>query len=302
MNILMTGGTGMIGRALTRSLIDDSHEVTILTRNPSNRAGIPAEAKLVWWDGKTTEGWKESIEQADAVVHLAGESIAEGRWTDERKRKIHDSRVLTGQALVKAIQETDNKPRVLVQSSAIGYYGPHGDEALDENSEPGNDYLAQLCVQWEAATAPVEELGVRRAIARTGIVLSMDGGALPRIVLPFKFFGGGKIGSGKQWWSWIHLVDQVHALRFLLEQEDASGPFNLTAPNPVPNREFASAVGSAMGRPSLLPVPSQALSTLFGEMSTVLLDGQRVMPEHLLELGFTFEYPELSQALGEILS
>ena len=241
------------------------------------------------------------MEEMDAVVHLAGESIADGRWSDERKQRIRDSRIMSGQAIVEAIQDAERKPSVLVQSSAIGYYGPLEDQVVDESGQPGGDYLSKVCVDWEDSTTAVEEMGVRRPIARTGIVLSMDGGALPKIVLPFKLFAGGKIGSGKQWWSWIHIADQVRALRFLLENNEATGAFNLSAPNPVRNSEFAKTVGSVMGRPSLLPVPSPALSTLYGEMSTVLLDGQRAIPARLQAMGFTFDFPALEAALKDLL-
>ena len=302
MHVLMTGGTGVIGQELTKSLLADGHEVTILTRNPDRKSGVPAGARLLWWDAKTTEGWADVVESTDAVVHLAGESLADGRWSDERKKRIRDSRVMSGQALVKGIEQATNRPQVLIQSSAVGYYGPHKDEIIDESGGAGSDFLAHICFEWEAATAPVERLGVRRAVARTGIVLSQDGGALPRILLPFKMFAGGKMGSGNQWWSWIHIADEVRALRFLIDQEAASGPFNLTAPNPMKNKDFAKTVGSVMGRPSLLPVPSPALSTALGEMSTVLLDGQRVVPGRLLELGFEFKYPELDVALKDLLS
>ena len=302
MHVLMTGGTGMIGRALAINLIEDGHEVSVLTRNPDKDTGAPVGVRLVRWDATATDGWADIVEDVDAVVHLAGESLADGRWSAARKTRIRDSRVLSGQALVKAIQEATNRPGVLVQSSAVGYYGPRKDEKIDENAGPGRDYLAHICFEWETATAPVGKLGVRRPIARTGIVLSKDGGALPRILLPFKFFAGGKIGSGNQWWSWIHIADEVRALRFLIDHAKASGPFNLSAPNPVTNKEFSATVGSAMGKPSRLPVPSPALSTLFGEMSTVLLDGQRVIPKRLQELGFTFEFPELDGALKDLLS
>ena len=212
MHVLMTGGTGMIGRALGRSLIEDGHELTVLTRNPDKKTDVPVEARLVKWDAKTTDGWAHIIEETDAVVHLAGESLADGRWSASRKQRIRDSRVLSGLALVKAIQEATKRPDVLVQSSAVGYYGSREDQEIDESVKAQVRLpCPSLSVEWETATAAVEQLGVRRPIARTGIVLSMDGGALPRILLPFKFFAGGKMGSGKQWWSWIHIADEVRA-------------------------------------------------------------------------------------------
>ena len=302
MNILMSGGTGLLGQQLTRSLIEDGHDVTILTRNPDKSTSLPASARLVWWDAASTENWSDEMEAADVVVHLAGENLAEGRWTDERKRRIRESRVRSGQALASAIKQSQNPPAAFIQASAVGYYGPRKDGVIDESTGPGSDFLAHVCFEWEAATASVERMGVRRAIARTGIVLSQDEGALPRMLLPFKLYVGGKVGDGKQWWPWIHVEDEIRALRFLIEHDDASGPFNLTAPNPVTNQEFAKTLGSVMGKPSLLPVPSAALSLAFGEMSTVLLDGQRAVPSRLMECGFEFKYPNLEDALKDLLS
>jgi uncharacterized protein len=257
---------------------------------------------MVAWDAKTTEGWAGVVEDSDAVVHLAASNLAEGRWSEARKREILNSRVLSGEALVAAISEAKKRPKVFVQASAVGYYGPREDQEIDESAGPGSNFLAQVAFEWETSSAPVERLGVRRTVARTGIVLSTQGGALPRILLPFKFFAGGKIGSGDQWWPWIHIADEVRALRLLIDQADAAGPFNLTAPNPVTNKEFAHAVGSVMGRPSMFPVPGPVLGMAFGEMSTVLLDGQRAIPRRLQELGFAFEFPTLEGALKDLLS
>ena len=302
MHILMSGGTGLLGQRLTRYLIAEGHAVTILTRNPDKFNGVPAGARLAWWDAVSTDGWLDEMETADVVVHLAGTSLADGRWTDERKQLIRDSRVQSGLALVSAIKQSENRHAALIQASAVGYYGPRKDEVIDESNGPGSDFLAHVCFEWEAATAPVEKLGVRRAVARTGIVLSKDGGALPRMLLPFKMFAGGKIGSGNQWWPWIHVEDEIRALQFLIVNSDASGPFNLTAPNPVTNKEFAKTLGSVMGKPSVFPVPAPALGAAFGEMSTVLLDGQRAVPRHLTECGFEFKFPELEGALKDLLA
>lgn len=274
----------------------------MLTRSPDAATGVTPSIRYLGWDAESTEGWGDVVNEVDVIVHLAGENLAEGRWTDARKQRIRDSRVLSGHALRDAVEQADNKPGVLIQASAVGYYGPRKDEMVDESAGPGSDFLAQICFEWEAATASVEGLGVRRAIARTGIVLSPEGGALPRMLLPFKLFAGGKIGSGNQWWPWIHMDDEVRALRFLIDQEEATGPFNLAAPNPVKNKEFAKTLGTVMGRPSMFPVPSPALSAAFGEMSTVLLDGQRAIPKRLTELGFEFKYPELEEALKDLLS
>lgn len=301
MRALITGGTGLIGRALSQSLIDDGHEVLVLSRDANKREGLPSFVQVVQWDAQTTEGWGHLLNEVDVVVNLAGESLADGRWTDARKQRIVDSRINTGQLLVEAIRVASQRPTAFIQSSAVGYYGSRGEEVLDESSGPGSDYLARVCFDWEASTAPVERMGVRRAIARTGIVLSTNGGALPKILLPFKLFAGGPMGNGQQWWPWIHMDDEVRAIRFLMDNEMATGPFNLTAPAPLSNKEFASVVGKVMGRPAFLPVPAPALKLALGEMSTVLLDGQRALPRRLQELGFEFNHPALEGALEDLL-
>jgi uncharacterized protein (TIGR01777 family) len=196
----------------------------------------------------------------------------------------------------------ENKPSVLVQASAVGYYGSRGAELVAESSSPGDDYLASVCVNWEAATAPVEALGVRHVIARTGLVLTLNGGALPRLTLPFKLYGGGYFGSGKQWWPWIHMADVVNATRFLIENESASGPVNLTAPNPVTNRTFGRALGRAMGKPSLLPIPGFVMRKLLGEVSITVLEGQRAVPRKLQQLGYTFQFPKVDEALLDLVN
>lgn len=301
MRALVTGGTGLIGRALSQSLIDDGHEVLVLSRDANRREGLPSSVQVVQWDAQTTEGWGHLLNEVDVVVNLAGESLADGRWTDARKQRIVDSRINTGQLLVEAIRIASQRPTAFIQSSAVGYYGSRGEEVLDESSGPGSDYLARVCFDWEASTAPVERMGVRRAIARTGIVLSTNGGALPKILLPFKLFAGGPMGNGQQWWPWIHMDDEVRAIRFLMDNEMATGPFNLTAPAPLSNKEFASVVGKVMGRPAFLPAPAPALKLALGEMSTVLLDGQRALPRRLQELGFEFNHPALEGALEDLL-
>ncbi len=300
MRIIITGGTGLIGRPLAAELAGAGHEVIVLSRNPARAAGLAPGVQVVKWDGRTADGWGQLADGAGAIVNLAGEGIADSRWNEARKRSIRESRVQAGQAVVQAVQAAQQKPQVVVQASAVGYYGPRGPEIIDESAPAGNDFLAQVCVDWEASTAPVEALGVRRAIARTGIVLSLAGGALPKMLLPFKFFAGGKIGSGQQGFPWIHLNDEVAALRFLLENPQASGPFNLAAPNPPTNAEFVKAIGEAMGRPSAIPAPAFALKLGFGEMSTVLLDGQRTAPRRLLDLGFQFRFTDPVVALRDL--
>ena len=302
MRILITGGTGLIGSALSRSLVEDGYEVTILTRSPE-RQQAQAQEGVVFeeWDGETVADWGQQVSKVDAIVNLAGAGIAEGRWTSARKQQIRESRIRSGQALVSAIEGSGTVPKVLIQSSAVGYYGPGDDQALSEEASPGSDFLAGVCVEWEASTAPVESLGVRRVVIRTGVVLSTQGGALPRMTLPFRLFAGGPLGSGRQYFPWIHIDDEVAAIRFLLEDEQASGAFNLAAPNPPTNKEFVRHLGQVMGRPSLMPTPSIALRTLFGEMSTVLLDGQRAVPSRLQEAGYQFIFPDPVAALRDLL-
>lgn len=302
MKIIVTGGTGLIGSRLVESLSADGHELIVLSRSPEKKQGtVPAGVRLEKWDAATADGWGHLMDGADAVINLAGAGIADSRWTPERKKTILDSRVKAGKALVAAIRQAEAKPQVLVQSSAVGYYGPSGNEILTETAPPGADFLGRVCFEWEASTAAVEALGVRRPIIRTGVVISTQGGAFPKMALPFKFFAGGPIGSGEQYFPWIHIDDEVRAIRYLLENDEASGPFNLSAPEPPKNKEFVKDLGKAMGRPALMPVPSFALKAAFGEMSTVLLDGQRAVPAHLQAIGFTFAYPQTVPALRDVL-
>ena len=301
MRIIITGGTGLIGGALAANLANDGHEVILLSRAPERTTSLPSGVRAERWDGRTATGWGSLAEGADAIVNLAGEGIASGRWTEERKRRIRESRVNAGQAVVDAVKAATRKPGVVIQSSAVGYYGVHGDEEITESTPAGNDYLAQVAVAWENSTAPVETVDVRRAVIRTGVVLSKKSGALPQMLLPFKLFVGGPLGSGKQWLPWIHIADQVSAIRFLIENRRASGAFNLCAPNPLTNAEFGRVVGRVMGRPAFMPTPAFALRLAFGEMATVLLDGQRQLPKRLIELGFAFRFPSAQAALRDIL-
>lgn len=302
MKVIITGGTGLIGRALTAELLRDGYEVIVLSRRPEAYAGkVPAGARLEKWDGRTAAGWGHLVEDADAIVNLAGENIAAGRWTAARKQRIRESRINAGRAVTEAISAAGRKPRVLVQASAVGYYGPRKDEEVDEDAPPGDDFLGRVAVEWEASTAAVEEQGVRRVVIRTGIVLTPEGGALARMVLPFRLGLGGPFGSGRQWFPWIHIADEVGAIRFLMENEATRGPYNLTAPNPVRQAEFARALGRALRRPAFLPVPAFALRLLFGEMADALLTGQRAIPRRLLEAGYTFRFPELTAALRDLV-
>jgi uncharacterized protein (TIGR01777 family) len=308
MRIVVTGGTGMIGRPLVKSLSADGHEVVVLSRQPEERrSDVPGNVQLAPWDCKTLGAWAEEVDGADAVINFAGEGIAgdsflPDRWTADKKRRIRDSRINAGSAVVEAIRQASVKPGLLLQASAVGYYGPRGDEIITEAVDPGHDFLAQTCIVWEDETAAVEAMGVRRIVTRTGLVLTEEGGPLGRLKLPYRLFGGMYFGNGRQWWSWIHINDEVKALTFLLESETASGPFNLTAPNPVTNRQFGKTLGRVMGRPSYMPVPGFAMRLLVGEVATVVVDGQRVVPEQLQALGFTFDFPELEPALRDVMS
>lgn len=262
---------------------------------------MPAGVRCERWDGRTANGWGSLVDGADAIINLAGENIGAGRWTDKRKRAILDSRLNAGQAVVQAVEAAAHKPRVVIQASAVGYYGPHSDEEVTEDTPPGSDFLAQLTQDGEASTAGVEALGVRRVVIRTGVVLSKDGGALPRMMMPFRFFAGGRLGNGRQWFPWIHIADEVGAIRFLVENDAARGPFNLSAPVPLTNAAFTRLSGRRLKRPASMAVPAFALRLLFGEMATVLLDGQRAIPRRLLQLGFTFRFPEAGPALADLL-
>ena len=301
MKIIITGGTGLIGSALAQALVQDKHQVVVPTRTPERVSNALASVEYVKWDGKTAAGWGHHADGADAIVNLAGEPIAPMPWWGNRKEKIRASRVNSGHAIVDAVQQAKNKPRVVVQSSAIGFYGLHGDETVNETTAAGKDFLASVCVDWENATQAVEALGVRRAVYRTGLVVDRNGGVLPLIALPFHFFVGGKLGSGKQWMSWIHIADEIAAIKMLIQNENARGVFNFTAPNPVRNQDFSKALGKALGRPSAIPAPGFAMKIPFGEMAELmLLNGQRVVPEHLQQLGFEFRFPTIEKAFQDL--
>ena len=306
MRVLITGGTGLIGSELTNNLCADGHEVIILSRSEHANVFLPSRAKVVRWDGQTSTGWGHLINEVDAIVNLAGESIAganplAGRWTAARKQRILESRVQAGQAIQQALQAATKRPEVWVQGSAVGYYGPRGDEVVTEDAAPGNDFLANVCKQWEASAAGAEALGVRVAIIRTGVVLSSGGGALPFMALPFRFFVGGPLGSGKQYVPWIHEEDQVAAIRFLIDHPGQRGAFNLSAPQPLTSAAFSQAIGRALRRPSFMPAPAFAFKLAFGELATLLVDGQREIPRRLQQSGFRFKYEDADSALKDLL-
>jgi uncharacterized protein (TIGR01777 family) len=304
MKVIITGATGFIGRALSREMLEAGYHVVALSRNAGRgRKILGGGVIVVEWDGKSSQGWKELANGAYAIINLAGENISNGRWTQKKKQRILLSRLDAGKAIVEAVAEANEKPRVVIQSSGIGYYGSTSDQMVDESSPPGKGFLVEVAEQWEASTKQVESLGTRHVIIRTGVVLGSEGGALPRLLTPFRFFVGGPLGSGKQWFPWIHLDDEVKAIRFLMEREGLSGPFNLCAPEPVTMKEFCHTLGKVMRRPSWFPVPPLPLRLIFGEMGhEVLLVGQRAIPKKLLEAGYRFQYPTCNSAFQQILS
>lgn len=299
--ILVTGGTGLIGRRLVDHLTKDGYPVVVLTRSPKEVTNLPNGARPVGWDAETPEGWGDLADGALGIVHLAGESVVGERWTEGKKRSIRSSRVESSRAVARAIGAAETKPRFLLQASAVGYYGSRGDEILTETMEPGDDFLARVSIAWEDATVGVEALGVRRPVLRTGIVLDPEGGALAQMLTPFKLGLGGPLGSGRHFMPWIHRDDEVGAIRFLIEQDDATGPYNLTAPHPVRNRELARALGRVLHRPAVLPTPKLVLQLLFGEMAAILLASQRAVPNRLTEAGYTFRFSEIEPALEDLL-
>lgn len=295
MNVLITGGTGFIGKALSRELVSSGHNVIITTRRQTD-----SKEKLTWNLPALIPS--DTMSNIDAVVNLAGESIASGRWTKTRKERIMSSRTNITRALVQSMQNANPKPKVLISASAIGFYGPRGDEFVTEDTPPGTDFLADVCKAWEAEALKAEEMGVRVVPVRIGGVLESDGGALPKMIMPFKFFLGGPIGSGKQWFSWIHRDDITGIIKYALENELISGPINLTAPEPVTNKEFSSALGRAISRPSWLPVPGFIVKLTLGELGDIILTGQRVLPEKALKAGYKFKHPDVDEALRTIFS
>jgi hypothetical protein len=297
MRVVVIGGTGFIGRALCAELLRQGNTVDVVSRDPAKaREMFGPGARGISWSLDEREGLGEAVEGAGGIVNLAGESIA-GRWTKKKKDRILSSRLKSVESVVRAVERADSKPQVLLQGSAVGYYVPRGKNPLDESAEAGKGFLADTARQWEQASAPVETFGVRRVLLRTGMVLGR-GGALERMLPPFRLGLGGPIGSGEQMVSWIHIRDEVGAIIHLLQSEDAAGPFNLTAPSPVTNREFASALGRVLSRPAKMATPSFALRLMFGEMAEeVLLSGQAALPTRLLRGGYAFLHSEVEDAL-----
>jgi uncharacterized protein (TIGR01777 family) len=292
----MSGSHGLVGRALTESLQVDGHEIFNLVRYAPR-----LESEIEWSPDRYSIALAR-LEGFDAAVHLAGESIAEGRWTDEKKKRIRESRAKGTQLLSDALANLSNPPRVLISASAIGYYGNRGDELLTEQSAPGTDFLAEVCIAWEKATALAKEKGIRTVNTRFGIILDKEGGALAKMLPPFRMGVGGRIGSGKQWMSWIALADVVGGIEFALANDSLKGPVNFVAPVPVTNAEFTKTLGKALSRPTIFPIPAFGVRLVFGEMAdALLLSSQRVVPERLKLGGYEFQYSELEKALLSVL-
>ncbi|WP_409284491.1 TIGR01777 family oxidoreductase [Pseudomonas protegens] len=298
MHILLTGGTGLIGRALCRYWQAQGHQLSVWTRHPEKVAALCGpQVRAI----RTLQELDQT--PLDAVINLAGAPIADRPWTHKRKALLWSSRIALTETLLAWLESREHKPRVLVSGSAVGWYGDGGERELSEDSPPVNeDFASQLCIAWEETAQRAEAMGVRVALVRTGLVLSAEGGFLSRLLLPFKLGLGGPIGSGRQWMPWIHIDDQIALIDFLVHQDEARGPYNACAPKPVRNREFAKSLGRVLHRPALMPLPAFVLRLALGELSLLLLGGQRAVPARLLEAGFTFQFTDLSAALDDVAS
>lgn len=292
MKVLITGASGLVGTALQLSFAEKGYEMLLASRSE------PKAANEIQWTVEGRFAEPERLEGIDAVVHLAGESVSGLRWTDEKKKAIRDSRVMGTRSIVEALSKLNLRPKVLVSASAIGFYGERGDEEMTETSPPGDNFLAGVCKEWETESRRAEDAGIRTVLLRTGIVLSKDGGALSTMLLPFKMGVGGVVGSGRQWMSWISLVDEVAIINYCIENESIRGAVNAVAPNPVTNAEFTKTLGEVLYRPTFLPLPEFAVSMIFGEMGdALLLASTKVLPKRLEDAGFEFKYPNLKEAI-----
>jgi len=299
--VVVTGATGLIGRAVVDELVARGDGVVALVRDPEASGRRFGEGvRVVGWPDISQPPGSDAVNGADAVVHLLGEPIAQ-RWSDQVKRRIRESRVLGTRSLVSAIKAASERPRVLVSQSATGYYGPSEAERLDEEAPPGADFLAGVVVDWEAEAEAATALGLRVVSTRTGVVLAPSGGALAKMLPPFKAGIGGPVGGGRQYLPWVHLGDVVGAILHGIDHDAASGPYNVSAPEPVTNAEFSRALGRVLHRPAIAPVPAIALKLLYGEMAVIVLTGQRAVPARLLEQGYAFRRPELEPALRDVL-
>lgn len=303
MDIIIAGGTGFIGNALAKFLINDNHKVTVLTRNPDK--GILHGVKYKKWSCNKGDinKWKKYINGSDVVVNLAGDSVSKGRWNPAKKEAIFKSRVKCTAAIVEAIKLSVDRPKVLINGSAIGYYGPRGNEEIDERDKPGTDFMSNVCIKWENEALKASEFGVRVAVLRTGIVLGSGGGALERIVQPFKMGLGGKMGSGQQWMSWICMEDLIRMILFIIKNNKAEGPFNGTAPHSIRNKQFVDILGKILNKKPIFSIPSFVLRIMIGKefADTVILGGQKVVPKRAADFGFQFKHTDLKKVLESIL-
>lgn len=302
--VVIAGISGFIGTALTRRLIQDGRQVVGLTRNPSrvSKTWPSPPPLLTAWDGRSAGKWEEVLNGASAVVNLTGDNLAAGRWTAAKKERILSSRIQTTHALAEAIQRASIRPGVLIQASAVGFYGRGNNQIFDESSGPGRGFLADVVRGWEGAADGITGLGVRTVVLRLGLVLGRQGGVLPRLLLPFRLGFGGRIGSGRQWMSWIHIGDLLKVVTFCMDRPELAGPVNAVSPDPVPNREFAAILAKVLHRPAWFPVPAPVLKLVWGQMAReTILSGQRAIPKQLLGAGFNFEFPDLLSALNDLL-
>ena len=308
MRVILAGGSGLIGRALADEMAAAGWEVVVLTRTPASAQSPASGIREVRWDGRNLGDWAAEVDGAHAVVNLAGVSIAGeslpsilfGRWTDAKKRAIRASRADTGKVLTQAIRQAHRRPTAFIQASGVNYYGVAQSGPVAETQPAGQDFLASVCVEWEASSQAVESLGVRRAVIRSGVVLGAQGGILPMMALPFRLMIGGRLGSGRQWVPWIDLRDEVAAIRFLIERPEGAGAFNLVAPGAMSSDNFGRAVGRALRRPFWFPTPAFLLRLMMGEKATLVLNGCQIIPQRLLELGFVFEFPTAERALTDL--
>ena len=302
MKFVVAGATGFIGRKLTDALLEQGSSVIVLTRNPGGMQTTHPSLKFAPWDGERPGAWSQYLDGADAIINLAGQSIGDRRWTAHRKQQLRSSRVNSTKLLVEAVKDCRIKPRVLLNASAVGYYGNVETGDVTEKHPAGNDFLGKLCSSWESAALVATDLGVRVVLLRSGIVLDPKAGALQRMLLPYRLFVGGPLGSGRQWLPWIHREDEVRAILFAIDNEQISGPLNLAAPEPVSMLGFSKALGKTLRRPAFFRVPSFVLRLLLGEMADMVLTGQRVVPKSLVEAGFEFRYPTLDKALADLFT
>lgn len=302
MKIVLAGGSSFIGRPLVKTLLDAGHEVILLTRWPTTvDLGSSDLLQIEGWDGQTLSAWTRQLDGADAVINLAGEPIAAKRWTRAQKARIKESRINTTKNIVDAIGTAEERPTVLINASAVGYYGNVEKGEVTEEHPPGSGFLAETCVHWESETQNAVYLGLRVVRLRMGVVLGEGGGALQKMILPFNIFMGGPLGSGKQWFPWVHRDDVVGVILYALENAHLHGPLNVTAPEPVTMKQFCQRLGQVMHRPSWASVPAFVLRLFLGEMSEMLLTGQKAVPKKLKEAGYSFKYPKLAEALKSIL-